>query len=162
MVDSEGRVLGEPGRVCGRVTGPADAILATPRRMARGTARTRGSVMQRLMMKSKIHRATVTETNLDYEGSLTIDRDLLDAADILPNEQIHVWDVTNGTRLITYALAGRRGTGEVCVNGAGAHLIKTGDLVIIATYAGFEDAEARRHEPRVVFVDGKNKRKPAG
>ena len=90
--------------------------------------------MKRMMMKSKIHRATVTETNLDYEGSLTIDEDLLHAADILPNEQIHVWDVTNGARLVTYALAGARGTGIVCVNGAGAHLIKPGDVVIIATY----------------------------
>ncbi len=75
--------------------------------------------MKRIMMKSKIHRATVTETNLDYEGSLTIDEDLMDAADILPNEQIHVWDVTNGTRLVTYALVGPRGTGTICVNGAG-------------------------------------------
>lgn len=113
--------------------------------------------MKRVMMKSKIHRATVTLTNLDYEGSLTIDRDLMDAADILPNEQIHVWDVTNGTRLVTYALVGGRGTGEICVNGAGAHLIDPGDIVIIATYAEMEDAEARRHEPKVVFVDPKNR-----
>jgi aspartate 1-decarboxylase len=109
------------------------------------------------MMKSKLHRATVTETNLDYEGSLTIDTDLLKAADILPNEQIHVWDVTNGARLITYALAGPRGSGAICVNGAGAHLIKTGDVVIIATYAELEDADARAHEPRVVFIDRGNK-----
>ena len=115
--------------------------------------------MRRTMMKSKIHRATVTETNLDYEGSLTIDEDLLDAADILPNEQIHVWDVTNGTRLVTYALAGRRGSGEVCVNGAGAHLIKSGDVIIIATYTELKNREARRHEPLVVFVDAGNKPK---
>jgi aspartate 1-decarboxylase len=113
--------------------------------------------MRRIMMKSKLHRATVTETNLDYEGSLTIDTDLLEAADILPNEQIHVWDVTNGTRLVTYALAGERGRGEICVNGAGAHLIKTGDVVIIATYTELEDAEARRHQPRVVFLGAANK-----
>lgn len=113
--------------------------------------------MRRVMMKSKIHRATVTETNLDYEGSLTIDKDLLDAADILPNEQIHVWDVTNGARLVTYALEGKRGGGAVCVNGAGAHLIKPGDVVIIATYSTYREKEARRHEPLVVFVDGKNK-----
>jgi aspartate 1-decarboxylase len=111
------------------------------------------------MMKSKIHRATVTETNLDYEGSLTIDEDLLDAADILPNEQIHVWDVTNGARLVTYALLGARGTGTICVNGAGAHLIKPGDVVIIATYAEMRNKDARRHKPRVVFVDGKNREK---
>ena len=117
--------------------------------------------MRRFMMKSKLHRATVTETNVDYEGSLTIDTDLLDAADILPHEQIHVWDVTNGARLVTYALPGPRGGGAICVNGAGAHLIKTGDVVIIATYADLEDAEARRHEPRVVFLDRGNKAKSA-
>lgn len=115
--------------------------------------------MKRFMMKSKLHRATVTETNLDYEGSLTIDTNLLEEADILPHEQIHVWDVTNGARLVTYALPGERGSGEICVNGAGAHLIKTGDVVIIATYAELDDAEARRHAPRVVFLDGLNKPK---
>jgi len=108
------------------------------------------------MMKSKLHRATVTETNLDYEGSLTIDTDLLEAADILPHEQIHVWDVTNGTRLITYALPGDRGSGTMCVNGAGAHLIKTGDIIIIATFAELEDAEAKLHQPRVVFLGAAN------
>ena len=113
--------------------------------------------MRRLMFKSKIHRATVTEANLNYEGSLTVDADLLDAADILPNEQIHVWDVTNGTRLVTYALPGARGRGEVCVNGAGAHLIKPGDLVIIATYAEMKEKEARRYEPTVILVDGRNR-----
>ncbi|AWM42037.1 Aspartate 1-decarboxylase precursor [Gemmata obscuriglobus] len=112
--------------------------------------------MRRFMMKSKLHRATVTETNVEYEGSLTIDTNLLEAADILPHEQIHVWDVTNGTRLVTYALEGPRGSGVICVNGAGAHLIRTGDIVIIATFAEFEDAEARKHQPRVVFVDPKN------
>ena len=109
--------------------------------------------MKRTMMKSKIHRATVTETNVDYEGSLTIDEDLLDAADILPNEQIHVWDVTNGARLVTYALVGQRGSGAVCVNGAGAHLVKPGDVVIIATYAEMKNRDAKRYKPLVVFVD---------
>jgi aspartate 1-decarboxylase len=118
-----------------------------------------GEHMRRFMMKSKLHRATVTETNVDYEGSLTIDTDLLEAADILPHEQIHVWDVTNGARLVTYALAGERGSGEICVNGAGAHLIKTGDVVIIATYAELEDTEARKHQPRVVFLGSGNKAK---
>jgi aspartate 1-decarboxylase len=113
--------------------------------------------MRRVMMKSKIHRATVTATDLDYEGSLTVDADLLDAADILPHEQIHVWDVTNGARLITYALPGQRGSGEVQVNGAGAHLIKTGDIVIVATYATYEDQEARAHEPIVVHADLQNR-----
>ena len=113
--------------------------------------------MQRVMMKSKIHRATVTATDLDYEGSLTIDADLLEAADILPNEQIHVWDVTNGTRLVTYALRGKPGSGEMQVNGAGAHLIRPGDIIIIATYASFDEVEVRGHEPRVVHVDAKNR-----
>jgi aspartate 1-decarboxylase len=113
--------------------------------------------MRRYMMKSKLHRATVTETNLEYEGSLTIDTDLLEAADILAHEQIHVRDVTNGTRLVTYALAGPRGSGAFCVNGAGAHLIHTGDTIIIATFAEFEDAEARVHIPRVVFLGEGNR-----
>lgn len=113
--------------------------------------------MKRFMMKSKLHRATVTETNVDYEGSLTIDADLLEAADMLPFEQIHVWDVTNGARLITYTLPGPRGSRVFCVNGAGAHLINTGDVIIIATYAELEDAEARLHQPRVVFLDEENK-----
>lgn len=110
-------------------------------------------------MKSKIHRVTVTEANLDYEGSLTIDEDLLEAADILPNEQVHVWNVTNGNRLTTYALAGKRGSGIVCVNGAGAHLIKPGDLIIVATYTTLKDKEARRYKPLVVFVDADNRPK---
>jgi len=115
--------------------------------------------MRRHMMKSKLHRAVVTEANLHYEGSLTIDADLLDAADILPHEQIHVWDVTNGARLITYALAGARGSGMICVNGAGAHLIKPGDVVIIATYAEMDDAEARCHQPGVILLTEGNRRK---
>lgn len=112
--------------------------------------------MRRTMMKSKIHRATVTDANRDYEGSLTIDADLMQRADILPHEQLHVWDVTNGTRLVTYALVGERGSGIIRVNGAGAHLIHPGDLVIIATFAELSDEEARQHEPTVVFVDAHN------
>lgn len=113
--------------------------------------------MLRVMMKSKLHRATVTAADLHYEGSITIDADLLDAADILPNEQVHVWDVTNGARLVTYALAGDRGSGVVQVNGAGAHLIRPGDVVIIATYATLDEEEARLHEPLVVLLDAKNR-----
>jgi aspartate 1-decarboxylase len=113
--------------------------------------------MQRLMFKSKIHRATVTAANLNYEGSLTVDADLLKAADILPHEQIHVWDVSNGARLVTYALPGPRGSGQVCVNGAGAHLIKPGDLVIVATYTLMSGRKAKKYEPTVVFVDAQNK-----
>lgn len=113
--------------------------------------------MQRVMMKSKLHRATVTATDLHYEGSISVDEDLLDAADILPNEQVHVWDVTNGARLVTYALAADRGSGVVQVNGAGAHLIRPGDVVIIATYAAMEEQEARGHEPLVVQLDARNR-----
>src|SRR3954454_1793934 len=108
------------------------------------------------MMKSKLHRATVTETNVDYEGSLTIDTDLLAAADILPHEQIHVWDVTNGTRLVTYALEGEAGSGIIRVNGAGAHLIKPGDIVIVATFTTLKRRAAKRYTPAVVFVDAQN------
>jgi aspartate 1-decarboxylase len=113
--------------------------------------------MRRTVFKSKIHRATVTDANLNYEGSLSVDQDLLDAADILPNEQIHVWDVTSGTRLITYALPGPRGSGEVCVNGAGAHLIQKGNVVIIATFTTLRTREAKRYEPTVVFVGDGNR-----
>jgi aspartate 1-decarboxylase len=109
------------------------------------------------MFKSKIHRATVTQADLHYEGSVTIDEDLLDLADILPNESIEVWNVTRGTRLTTYALPGARGSGVICINGAAAHLNTPGDLVILATYAEMDDAEARRHVPRVVRVDEKNR-----
>jgi aspartate 1-decarboxylase len=117
--------------------------------------------MQRIMFKSKIHRATVTGANLNYEGSLTIDADLLDAAEILPYEQIHVWDVSNGARLVTYALPGPRGSGQVCVNGAGAHLVKPGDLVIVATYTLMSGRKAKKYEPTVVFVDASNQMRDA-
>ncbi len=112
--------------------------------------------MKRIVLKSKIHRATVTETNVDYEGSLTIDTDLLEAADILPYEQIHVWDVTNGTRLITYALPAEAGSGTVCVNGAGAHLIQRGNKIIIATFTELKTKAARRHQPITIFVNEHN------
>lgn len=113
--------------------------------------------MRRRMFKSKIHRATVTEADLDYEGSVTIDEDLLDLADILSHEAVDVWNVTRGTRLTTYAIAGARGSGVVCINGAAAHLNQPGDLVILATFADLDEAEARRHFPRVVRVDAKNR-----
>jgi aspartate 1-decarboxylase len=117
--------------------------------------------MRRTVLKSKIHRAVVTSTDLHYEGSLTIDADLLDAADVLENEQIHVWDVTNGTRLVTYALRGERGTGVIQVNGAGAHLIKTGDVVIIATFTTLRTRAAKRWVPNVVFIaDGNKPKRP--
>jgi aspartate 1-decarboxylase len=113
--------------------------------------------MQRFMLKSKLHRATVTHADLDYEGSLTLDRDLLEAADIVPFEQVHVWNVTRGTRLWTYAMEGERGSGVVCINGAAAHLAQPGDLVIVATFTELDDAAARRHRPTVVLVDERNR-----
>ena len=113
--------------------------------------------MIRTMMKGKIHRATVTEANLEYEGSVTIDRNLLDAADILPYEKVSIWDCTNGARLETYALEGERGAGEICINGAAAHLVKPGDVVIIATFADVDDAEARDWHAKRVFVDSQNR-----
>ena len=113
--------------------------------------------MRRTMLGGKIHRATVTEADLDYEGSITVDTDLLDAAGILPHEAVDIWDVTNGARLTTYALAGPRGSGVVCVNGAAAHLVHAGDLVIIAAFVQMTDAEAREWEPRIVFVDAENR-----
>jgi aspartate 1-decarboxylase len=109
------------------------------------------------MFASKIHRATVTGADVDYEGSVTIDQDLLDAAGILEWEEVHVWDVTNGARLATYAISGERGSGDVCINGAAAHLVRPGDLVILATFADMDDAAARTHTPTVVFVDGDNR-----
>jgi aspartate 1-decarboxylase len=109
------------------------------------------------VFKSKIHRATVTHADLDYEGSVTIDADLMDAASILPNEAVHIWNVTRGTRLVTYALQGPRGSGAVCVNGAAAHLNRPGDLVILATFADLEVEEARVHKPVVVRVDSANR-----
>lgn len=113
--------------------------------------------MRRIMMKSKIHRATATEANLDYVGSLTVDRDLMDAADLLPHEKVQVVDNDNGNRLETYIIEGERGSGVVGVNGAAARLIHPGDKVIVISYAEMEDAEAREHTPTVVFVDEGNR-----
>jgi aspartate 1-decarboxylase len=113
--------------------------------------------MRRTLFKSKIHRATVTHADLDYEGSVTIDEDLMEASDICEYEAVHVWNITRGTRLQTYAIRGARGSGVICINGAAAHLNRPGDLVIIATFAEMEEAEAREHEPKVVLVDAKNR-----
>jgi len=118
--------------------------------------------MRRTIFKSKIHRATVTHADLDYEGSVTLDADLMRAADILPYEQVAIWNVTRGSRLETYALEGPAGSGVVCVNGAAAHHNRPGDLVIIATFAEMEEAEARAHQPAVVLVDEQNRIKDAG
>ncbi len=112
----------------------------------------------RTMLRGKIHRATVTGADLHYEGSVTIDTDLLERADILPYEQVDIWNVTNGERFTTYALAGQRGSGVVCINGAAAHKARKGDLVIIAAFATVTEAEAREWEPHCVFVDAHNRR----
>jgi aspartate 1-decarboxylase len=111
----------------------------------------------RTILKSKIHRATVTQADLHYEGSITIDADLMDAADILPFEQVHVLDVDNGARLTTYAIEGVRGSGQICINGAAARLVSAGDIVIIIAYDTTTDAEARERRPALIYVDGKNR-----
>ena len=108
--------------------------------------------LQRPMMIAKIHRATITDADLHYVGSITVDEDLLDAADLLPGQQVDVVDVTNGARLTTYVIPGERGSGELCINGAAAHLIHRGDIVILIGYGMMDDAEARTYSPRVVFV----------
>lgn len=112
--------------------------------------------MFRKLLKSKIHRATVTRSDLNYEGSIAVDADLLEAADIQPFEAVHVWNVSNGSRLQTYALAVGRGTGEICLNGAAARLAQAGDLVIIASFAWLDEKEAASASPKLVFVDAKN------
>jgi len=109
------------------------------------------------MFHSKIHRATVTQADLHYEGSVTIDQNLLDAADILEHEFIHIWNITRGTRLQTYVLSGERGRGDICINGAAAHLMEPGDMVILATFCELEDEEARNHRPIVIRVDENNR-----
>jgi aspartate 1-decarboxylase len=111
----------------------------------------------RTMMKSKIHRATVTQADLHYVGSVTIDEDLMDAADLLPGEQVAIVDIDNGARLETYVIPGARGTGVIGINGAAAHLVHPGDIVIIMSYALMDEAEARAMKPRVVHVDEQNR-----
>src|SRR5437763_13956669 len=113
--------------------------------------------MLRTMLKSKIHRATVTHADLHYVGSVTVDEDLMDAADLLPGEQVAIVDVTNGARLETYVIPGGRGTGVIGINGAAAHLVHPGDLVILISYAQMDDATARTYRPRVVHVDAANR-----
>ncbi|WP_433127631.1 aspartate 1-decarboxylase [Micromonospora sp. CA-240977] len=113
--------------------------------------------MLRTMLKSKIHRATVTQADLHYVGSVTVDEDLLDAADLLPGEQVAIVDITNGARLETYVIPGVRGSGVIGINGAAAHLVHPGDLVILISYGQMDDAEARSYRPRVVHVDADNR-----
>jgi aspartate 1-decarboxylase len=114
-------------------------------------------MLTRTMLKSKIHRATVSRADLHYVGSVTIDVALMEAADLLPGEQVAIVDVTNGARLETYVIEGERGSGEIGINGAAAHLVHPGDLVIIISYAQMDDALARRFQPRVVHVNEANR-----
>ncbi len=113
--------------------------------------------MMRIMMKAKIHRATVTQADLDYVGSVTIDADLLDAAELIEGEQVAIVDITNGARLETYVIPAPRGSGVIGINGAAAHLVRPGDLVIIMNYGLMDDAEARAVQPRVIHVDAANR-----
>jgi aspartate 1-decarboxylase len=113
--------------------------------------------MQRVMLKSKIHRATVTDCDRHYVGSVTVDPDLLEASDILEHEQVHVLDIDNGARFETYTIAGERGSGELKVNGAAARLVERGDTVILISYAAYDDAELPAHRPRVVHVGRDNR-----
>ncbi len=110
--------------------------------------------MRRTMMHGKIHRAVVTDANVDYVGSITLDPDLMDGAGILENEQVHVVDVDNGARFVTYVITGERGSRQVVINGAAAHLVKPGNRVIVIAYAEVEDAEARELRPKIVRLDG--------
>ncbi|MEU1288532.1 aspartate 1-decarboxylase [Kitasatospora sp. NPDC058444] len=113
--------------------------------------------MLRTMLKSKIHRATVTQADLHYVGSVTVDEDLLDAADLLPGELVHIVDINNGARLETYTIAGPRGSGVIGINGAAARLVHPGDLVILIAYGQMDTAEAKGYEPKIVFVDERNR-----
>lgn len=117
--------------------------------------------MQRMLLKSKIHRATVTDADLHYQGSVTVDPLLMAAADLLPWERVEIYNVTNGERFATYAIPGIPGAGEIVINGAAAHKAKKGHVVILATYANYEDEAARSHRPSLVFVDEANRILPA-
>src|SRR5215470_10915046 len=112
--------------------------------------------MLRTLLKSKIHRVTVTDADLHYEGSVSIDTQLMEAADILPHEHVHIWDVTNGNRFETYALPAPRGSATVCINGAAAHLAKKGDVIIITSFAAIAEDKVTGHQPKVVLVDAHN------
>ena len=113
------------------------------------------------LMKSKIHRATVTDADLHYEGSISIDENLMDAANMIPYEQVDIYDVNNGERFSTYIIKGKRNSGTICLNGAAARKVARGDLVIIATYVAVADEEARNWKPKCILVDAKNKIKKA-
>lgn len=113
--------------------------------------------MKRVMFKSKIHRATVTDADLNYEGSITIDKDLMDLAGIVTYEKVDIYNITNGARFSTYTIDGERGSGKICLNGAAARMVQTGDLIIIVTYGMFDESEIKDLKPMVVQVDAKNR-----
>lgn len=115
--------------------------------------------MKRTLLKSKIHRATVTEADLNYEGSVTIDQKLMAAADIVEFERVEIYDINNGNRFATYAISGEAGSGTICLNGAAARLVAPGDLVIICSYAEYEESEVAEHVPLLIQVNEKNKPK---
>ena len=112
--------------------------------------------MERIMLKSKIHRATVTDANVEYEGSITLDEELMEVADLIPFEQVHIYNISNGNRLQTYCIKGQRGSGDICINGAAARLAKKGDLIIIASYVNIKDAELQNFQPTLVYLDENN------
>ncbi|MEW6615375.1 MAG: aspartate 1-decarboxylase [Thermodesulfobacteriota bacterium] len=114
--------------------------------------------MQRIMLKSKIHRVRVTDANLDYEGSITIDELLMEDAGIIPYESVHIYNISNGERFETYAIKGEANSGTICLNGAAAHKVSIGDLIIIANYAHYEEKEAINHKPKLIYVDANNRK----
>jgi aspartate 1-decarboxylase len=113
--------------------------------------------MERILLKSKIHRVTVTEADIEYEGSITIDKNLMDAADLNPYERVDIFNVTNGHRFFTYVIEGERGSNAICVNGAAAHLARKGDSLIIASFASYGAQEWKKHQPKLVYVDVRNR-----
>ena len=113
--------------------------------------------MKRILLKSKIHKANVTGADLDYDGSVTIDEDLMDAADLVEFEQVQIYDITNGSRITTYVIRGDRGSGTIGINGAAAHLVHEGDQVIIASYAEYAESELAGHQPTVILLDAQNR-----
>lgn len=117
-------------------------------------------MMHRILLRSKIHRARVTQADLDYEGSIAIDQDLLELADIVPFEKVEIYDITNGNRIETYAIVGERGSGDICVNGAAARLVHPNDLIIICCYGMFGEEDIRKHKARIVLVDENNRPVP--
>lgn len=118
--------------------------------------------MQRILLKSKIHRACVTDANLNYEGSITIDEELMEAADIVPFEKVQVWNINNGARFETYAVAGDRGSGQICLNGAASRMVQINDLLIIASFISLDEEEVKTHKPKIVYVDESNHQKKEG